>query len=133
MALTYPVAASYATESFTPSGDLAGTSDIITQTAVIASGVGTVVYLQALGRVTTGGKLKKHNPGASTGEEVAMALAAYAVDATSGDVTCQVITAGEFSMDAITWHADTDTEAEKLAAFGPTSAIKVKKLAYGAA
>lgn len=133
MALTYPVAASYATESFTPSGDLAGTSDIITQTATIVSGTGTVVYLQVLGRVTASGKLAKHNPGASTGVETAMALAAYAVDATSGDVTCQVITAGEFAMDALTYHADTDTEAEKLAVFGPTSAIKVKKLAYGAA
>ncbi len=132
MALTYPNAAAYSTESFVPSGDLSGSSDIIQQKAVIVSGTGTVVYLQVLGTITASGKLTKHAPAAVDGSQNATALAAYAVDATSGDVTCNVITSGEFSMDALTWNAATNTDALKLAVFGLNSPIKVRKLAYGA-
>ena len=133
MALTYPNAAGYAVETFIPSGDLSGASDIISQTGTIVSGAGTIVYLQVLGIITASGKYTKHAPAAVDGSQNAVALACFAVDATSGDVVTKVYTAGEFAMDALTWNAATNTDALKLAVFPPTSAIKVRKLAYGAA
>lgn len=133
MALTFPPVASGSTETFTPSVDIAGDGEVKTRGVTIASGNGTIAYLQVLGRITTGGKLAKHNPGAADGSQVAVALAAYPVDATSADVTCEVIVSGEFNTASCVFHADTDTDAEKLAVFPIGSPITLKKNAYSAA
>ena len=133
MALNFPPVAGIVNESFTPSIDMIGDADVITQTATIASGAGVVVYLQVLGLVTASGKLVKHNPAGADGSQNATALAAYGVDATSGDVVCQVITAGEFAVQSLTFNAATNTDALKLAVFGLNHPIKVKKAIYSAA
>ena len=77
MALTYPNAAGYAVETFVPSGDLSGASDIISQTGTIVSGAGTIVYLQVLGIITASGKYTKHAPAAVDGSQNAVALACF--------------------------------------------------------
>lgn len=130
--MAYPPVASFSSESFVPTTELAGDKQIITQRATILSGQ-VLAYLRVLGKVTASGKLVAHNPGASDGSEVAVAIAAYAVDASGGDVVENVITQGEFAMQALAYHASTDTDAEKLALFPLGHPISIKKLAYGAA
>lgn len=130
--MPFPPVASRSSESFSPPHTLAGDKAITTQGAVALSGQ-TFVYLQVLGRVTASKKLVAHDPAATNGSEVAVALAAYPVDASAADTPCQVITAGEFAMQALTFNAATNTDALKLAVFPIGSPIIVKKLAYGAA
>lgn len=111
-------------------GIFAGSSDVITKPGTLTSGQGTVVYGQVLAIVS--GKFVKHNPGGSAGAEVAVAIAAFPADATSADAPLSVYVAGEFAMDMLAWHASTDTEAERLAAFAVTSPIVIKKRYFSA-
>lgn len=131
--MAYPPLAGRTTESFTPVGIFADATDVITQDGTIASGAGTLVYLEVLGRVTATGKFIKHAPGASDGSQVAVALAAYPVDATAADQAVQIITAGSFQLQALTFNAGITTDAAKIATFPPGSAIVVKKAIYGTA
>lgn len=132
MALTFPPVAGVTSESFVPSGDLAGSFDVRTQQATLVAGAGTIVYLEVLGRITGTGKLTKHNPAAADGSQVAVALAAYGVTVGGSDVEANVITSGEFSMNAVTFNAATNTDALKLAVFPVGSDIIIKKPAFGA-
>lgn len=114
-------------------GDIfAGSSDVITKPGVLVSGQGTVVRGQVLGLVTASGKFAKHTPGATDGSQTAVAIAAFPADATSADAACSVYVAGEFAMDMLVWHASTDTEAERMAAFPIGSPIIVKKRFFSA-
>lgn len=45
-----------------------------------------------LGKITTGGKLVPHDPGASDGSEVAHSISIYAYDATAADVMGAILT-----------------------------------------
>ena len=128
----YPGGAAFSTESMTPFRAIADDTDLISQRAVIATAAGSVAYLQVLGQITASGKMTKHNPGASDGSQIAVAVAAYAVDATGGDVTANVYSAGAFDINALVYHSTTDTEAERLAVFPFTSSLKVRKPLYGA-
>lgn len=132
MATTFPAVASVTSESFTPFQALAADHQVTTQLATIASGAGVLSYLQVLGKITASGKLTVHNPGASDGSQVAVALATGAFDATSADVNCPVITEGVFAMQALTYHSSVTTDAAKLATFPIGSNIVIKKLAFGA-
>ena len=122
---------SYSSSAGPVHGDIfAGSSDVITKPGTLTSGQGTVVRGQVLAIV--GGKFVKHNPGGTGGAEVAVAIAAFPADATSADAPCSVYVAGEFAMDLLVWHASTDTEAERLAAFPIGSPIIVKKRFFSA-
>lgn len=114
-------------ESFTPPFLLAGSAEVATKPAVLASGQGAVVLGQVLGIVTASGKYAKHNPGATDGSQNAVAIAAFPVDATSADQNLSVYIAGEFAMEALVFNAATNTDALKLAVFPASSRIVVKK------
>lgn len=129
MAYDYPYGASGPnSESFTPSQLFAGGSDVITKPDTLVSGAGVCVVGEVLGRITASGKLTKHNPGASDGSQIAVAVLAVPADATSADVSVSTYVAGEFNMDALTYHANTNTDALKLAVFGDKSPLLVKKV-----
>lgn len=124
---------SYSSAAGPVHGDIfAGSSDVITKPGTLVSGQGTVVRGQVLGLVTASGKFAKHNPGAADGSQTAVAIAAFPADATSADAALAVYVAGEFAMDLLVWHATTDTEAERLAAFSIGSPIVVKKRYFSA-
>lgn len=131
MAVIYPSIAGFSSESFTAPQGFALDSDVIDQSATIVSGAGTIVFGQVLGMITASGKLTKHAPAASDGSQIAVAVAAYPVDATSADVVAKVYTAGVFAMDALVYNAATNSDALKLAVFPLTSTLKVRKLAFG--
>lgn len=127
--MDYPQVASRSVESFAPGHIYAGISDVVTAQAIVVAG--TYVYLQVMGRITASGKLKAHDPAASDGSQVAVALCAipavYAADATP-----EVIVSGQFNIEAVTFNASVTTDAAKLATFPIGSQIVLKKTAYGA-
>lgn len=127
--MAYPPVVSRSVESYTPGVIYAGMNDVTTQPATLTAA--TYVYLQVLGRITASGKLKAHDPGASDGSQVPVALAAYPQVA-AADAAAEVITSGEFAVSALTFHASLTTDAAKIAAFPVGSAIIVKKTAFGA-
>lgn len=127
--MAYPPVVSRSVESYTPGVIYAGMNDVTTQPATLTAA--TYVYLQVLGRLTASGKLKAHDPGASDGSQVPVALAAYPQVA-AADAAAEVITSGEFAVSALTFHASLTTDAAKIAAFPVGSAIIVKKTAFGA-
>jgi Bacteriophage lambda head decoration protein D len=120
------------TEIFAPPFLFAGSAEVATKPAVLASGQGTVVLGQVLGMVTATGKLAKHNPGATDGSQVAVGIAAFPVDATAADANLSIYIAGEFALDALVYHATTDTVAERLACFPVSSRIVVKQRNFSA-
>lgn len=117
-----------ATETFTPQQLLAGNSEVVNKPDTLAQAAGVCVFGQVLGRITASGLLTKHNPGAADGSQVAVAILAQNADATAGNLTVQTYVRGEFNMDALTYHANTNTDALKLAVFGDKSPLIVKKL-----
>lgn len=127
--MAYPPIVSRSVESFTPGVVYAGANDVTTQPATLVAA--TYAYLQVLGRITASGKLKAHDPGASDGSQVPVALAAYPQVA-AADAAAEVITSGEFAVSALTFHSSLTTDAAKIAAFPVGSAIIVKKTAFGA-
>ena len=130
--MAYPNVASVATESFTPTNDIAGDITVTTQVVTVLSGQ-VLSYLQVLGRVTASGKLVAHAPAAADGSQIAVALAAYPVDATGADVQAEVITAGTFSMQSVVVNAATNTDARKQSLFPLGGPIVIKKRIFGAA
>lgn len=96
----------------------AGTEPTRTTQDTLVSGQNVAKYAP-LGRVTATGKLKIWNPAGSDGSEVAVRIAAEAVDATSGDVKAQFIKAGCFNIDAVAWPG-TPTDVQKMNAFNGT-------------
>ena len=125
----YPQVASRSVESFAPGHIYAGISDVVTAPAIVVAG--TYVYLQVMGRITASGKLKAHDPAASDGSQVAVALCAIPAVYTA-DATPEVIVSGQFNIEAVTFNASITTDAAKLATFPIGSQIVLKKTAYGA-
>lgn len=125
----YPQVASRSVESFAPGHIYAGISDVVTAPAIVVAG--TYVYLQVMGRITASGKLKAHDPAASDGSQVAVALCAIPAVYTA-DATPEVIVSGQFNIEAVTFNASITTDAAKLATFPIGSQIILKKTAYGA-
>ena len=90
---------------------------------------GTAYPLGAvLGRITASGKFAKHDPAASNGAEKAIAILAYDVATPTLNKKEAIYVGGVFNMDALTWHADTDTDAERAAAFDGTNIVAQKLL-----
>lgn len=127
--MDYPQVASRSVESFAPGHIYAGISDVVTAPAIVVAG--TYVYLQVMGRITASGKLKAHDPAASDGSQVAVALCAIPAVYTA-DATPEVIVSGQFNIEAVTFNASITTDAAKLATFPIGSQIILKKTAYGA-
>ena len=127
--MAYPPIVSRSTEGYTPGVVYADMSEVTTQQGTLVAG--TYAYLQVLGRVTATGKLTAHNPAASDGSQVPVALAAYPQVA-AADAAAVVITSGSFAVSALTFHASLTTDDAKIAAFPVGSRIRVKKTAFGA-
>lgn len=127
--MAYPEIARRSVESFAPGHIYAGISDVVTAPAVLVAG--TYAYLRVLGRVTTSGKLKAHDPAAVDGSQNAVALCAIPA-IYSGDIALEVIVSGQFNIEAVTFNPSVTTDAAKLATFPIGSQIVLKKTAYGA-
>ena len=104
----------------------AGESDIVTTQGALVTGT-AYVGGQVLGRVTASGLFAKHNPAATDGSENAIAILAYDVATPTAGKKEAIYVGGVFNMDALTWHADTDTDLKRAAAFDGTN-IVVQKL-----
>lgn len=104
----------------------AGESDIVTTQGALVTGTSYVAD-QVLGRVTASGLFAKHNPAATDGSENAIAILAYDVETPTALKKEAIYVGGVFNMDALTWHADTDTDLKRAAAFDGTN-IVVQKL-----
>lgn len=105
----------------------AGESDIVTTQGALVTGV---AYLggQVLGRVTASGLFAKHDPAATNGSEKAIAILAYDVATPTSGKKEAIYVGGVFNMDALTWNAATDTDAERAAAFDGTNIVAQKLL-----
>lgn len=80
----------------------------------MASGAGVVEASTVLGKITASGKFVPHNPAATDGSEVAVAINYARVDATDADALC-VATArdSEVKGSELIYSAGTDTKPEK--------------------
>jgi hypothetical protein len=63
------------------------------------------------------GKIVAHAPAASDGSQIAVGIMCQAKAAQSADKQVSIYTAGCFNAAALVWHADSDTLAERKAAF----------------
>lgn len=127
--MTTLASSNLAAGSYTPEQRIVGDSDVITNNFTIISGQNLAAGA-VLGRITTGGKLKLCDSGAADGSQVPVAILCEAVDATGGDKVASVYVAGEFNVDFCVFHASFSTEALKLAAFGMSGSIIIRKLGY---
>lgn len=110
----------------------AGESDIVSTQGVLLEGVAYVAG-QVLGRVTATGKFAKHDPGAATGIEKAIAILAYDVAVPTVDKKEAIYVGGVFNIDELTFNAATNTDALKAAAFDGTNIVGQKLLGNPAA
>lgn len=115
--------------TYTPGQRIVGDSDVITNNFTLISGQ-NLTSGAVLGRITASGKLKLCDSAAGDGSNVPVAILCEAVDATAGDKVTSVYVAGEFNMDFCVWHASFNTDALKLAAFGMSGSIIIRKLGY---
>ena len=84
---------------------------------IIASGAGVIAAGTVLGKITVSGKYIASAVGATDGSEAPAAIAIYGVDATSADITVSAIVRdAEVNGNCLTYHADRDQPAEKVAA-----------------
>jgi len=95
-----------------------GSDPIQTTEATIASGQ-NLPEKTPLGQISASGHLTAWDPEAADGSEVAVAMTAYAVDATSAATKAQVIKSGTFNPEQVNW-PEGATAAQKLAAFAGT-------------
>lgn len=116
-------------ESYAPTYLVVG-GPVKTKSDTVVSGQGVIAVGQVLARNTSTGKLVKHDPAGSTGTNIAVAIAATSVDATSGDKVLSTYVAGEFAISGMTFNAATNTDALKLAVFGDESPIILRNLSY---
>jgi len=87
------------------------------ETITIASGAGIIAAGTVLGKVTASGKYVASAAGASDGSEVPAAVAIYGADASASDVTVSgLVRDAEVNGKCLTYHADRDQPAEKIAA-----------------
>ena len=105
----------------------AGEADIVSTQGALVTGT-AYVGGQVLGRVTASGLFAKHNPAASDGSEKAIAILAYDVATPTAGKKEAIYVGGVFNMDALTWHASTDTDLERAAAFDGTNIVAQKLL-----
>lgn len=105
----------------------AGESDIVSTQGALVTGVAYVAG-QVLGRVTATGLFAKHDPGAATGVEKAIAILAYDVAVPTAGKKEAIYTGGVFNMDELTFNAATNTDALKAAAFDGTNIVAQKLL-----
>ena len=107
--------------TYTPPNLFAGEAPIITTTLPLAAST-AVVAGQVLAK-NASGNLVLHVPAAEDSTAVAVAIAVTAA-ASSGSVqNIPVYVGGFFNHEALTWHADTNTLAERKAAFEGTPII----------
>lgn len=96
----------------------AGESPVVTTSLPLAASTAVARY-QVLAK-NSSGNLVLHAPAATDGTEIAICIAVEAV-ASSGSVqNIPVFTAGFFNHEMLVWHADTNTLAERRAAFDRT-------------
>lgn len=110
----------------------AGEADIVSSQGVLVDGV-AYVGGQVLGRITASGLFTKHTPGASDGSQNAIAILAYDVATPTAGKKEAIYLGGVFNIDALTFHATTNTDALKAAAFDGTNIVGQKLLGNPAA
>lgn len=115
--------------AYTPEQRIVGDSDVITNNFTLISGQNLAAGA-VLGRITASGKLTLCNSGAGDGSNVPVGILCEAVDASGGDKVTSVYVAGEFDIASLVWHASFSTDALKLAAFGVSGSIILRKLGY---
>jgi hypothetical protein len=128
--MTVLASSNLAAGTFTPSERIVGDSDVITNNFTIATAAGSLVAGTVLGRITATGKLIKSAIGAGDGSAVPVGILCEAVDASGGDKVASIYVAGEFALDFLVFDATYNTDALKLAAFGTSGSIIVRKLGY---
>ena len=96
----------------------AGESDIVTTQGQLVAAGAPYVGGQVLGRVAATGLFAKHNP-----TEKAIAILGYDVPVVTAGKYEGIYTGGVFNIEALTFHADTDTALEKAAVFDGTNIV----------
>lgn len=98
-------------------------------TVTILSGSGVLDPGTVLGRVTASGKFKPVTAAAedpATGADVALAVLAYGVDATSADAKAVVVRRlAEVKTSMLVWGVDFDNDAKKQAAIVELAAVNI--------
>lgn len=110
--------------TYTPVQLFAGSADVVTDSFPVGA---TMAQYQVFA-VNAAGAAVPHNPAANDGTEKAVGITAFAVTysaQTPSHVSGYI--GGDFNHEALVWHADTDTLAERKAAFLRTN-IAIKKL-----
>jgi hypothetical protein len=96
----------------------AGDAPIVTADFVVDAG--NLAKYTVMGKITATGKVIVLTPGASDGSQFAFGILSQPVDATGGDVTAALFTAGFFNHAALIWPAALDTLVERQVAFDGT-------------
>ncbi|MFH5924558.1 head decoration protein [Roseomonas xinghualingensis] len=104
MAANPPQVPGFRSETYNPDRLIAGSADIVTETAVIGAGAnlerGTL-----LGVITASGKFVQSTAAASDGSETPVAILVDHAPAASADASAGIYVAGEFNENAIIYGA----------------------------
>lgn len=92
----------------------------------VASGAGIIAPGTVLGKITASGKYVASAAGATDGSETAVAVALYGCDASSADAEiAAIVRDAEVNSSVLTYHADRDQAAEKVAANTALAAVGI--------
>ncbi|QJR79611.1 head decoration protein [Alteromonas pelagimontana] len=113
------------TETYDYEDVTSGSDQIATTSVTIASGQNLAAFTP-IGQVTSSGKYVETDTAATNGSQKAVYITPQAIDASAGDVTCQVFKAGTFDPSMLAWHASFTDTTKSLAFVGTPISLQTK-------
>lgn len=103
-----------------------GSKNVHTRPVTIASGQ-VLAAFTVMAISAASNKAVPHDPtSADAGIKKALFILPHAIDTTLGDKVEPVIDGGDYNPEALIWHAETDTNDERIAAFAGTDISMIK-------
>lgn len=112
-----PGIAKFQSEDFTEEELFTGDTPIYTDNGTLLDQNADLPAYTVIGRITTGSKLTKCDPGASDGSQNPIGITCYAMPDPGADKTIAFYKSGCFNPARLTWHAGFTTDLQKKIAF----------------
>lgn len=112
-----PGMASFQSDSFTEEELITGDFTIYTSTETLLDQNAELPAYTVVGRITTGSKITKCDPGASDGSQNPIGITCAKAPDTGADQPCAIYRAGVFNPARLTWHSGFTTDLQKRIAF----------------
>lgn len=122
-----PGIAAFSSEDFTEEELFTGDTPVFTTSETLLDQNAELPAYTVVGRITTGSKITKCDPGASDGSQYPIGITCHVAPDTGADQSVAIYRGGCFNPARLTWHAGFTTDTQKRIAFEaaqPTIIIK---------